>query len=495
MSTRALRRLATAALGLGALLLAAGCGLKGSIAPNAPPETSVFVSGDLDTVSHTVHLYWSGTDVDGTVKGFQWRFFNTQRPADTTWAYTTRKDSLFVVWDTTGYERPTFQVRSIDDANAVDPTPATQAFQFSNKAPTVQLTVKPVFADSTFASTTITWQAADIDGDPNALQFRIWLDGAQDTPHFVTGRTYTVPSSDFGVPGTYASRYRTLYIQAIDDGGRPGNIDSTRWFVRAPTTGTRARLLIVDDVPASNSANTRIDTLYANTAARNLAADEYSILRIRTTQPFRSAADVAQTFDLFDAVVWYRGNETVFSTVLNSYQSGIRTYLASGGKFYIDGLYLVAGKNASGFFDPSFAIDVLGASGLATNFNSAVFDSSNGFGNANPSVFYTGPVGGAPTDSVRQQTLPARPFEAGGTRWFLGVDPANVLLWGRPGALSPPNAEVAAVGLSVPQPGGGRCVFLTIPLGTSTLFPGTPAFNAAPRVLASIFGQLGLTSP
>ncbi len=494
MNTRIFGRLVTPALALAALLLASGCSLKGKLAPNLPPETSVFVSGDLDTVSHTVHLFWSGPDPDGDLKGFQWRFFNSQRPADTTWKSTTRQDSVFVVWDTTGYERPTFQVRSVDNLDAVDPTPATQAFQFSNRAPTVQLTVKPVLTDSTFASVTVTWQASDLDGDPDALQFRVWLDGAESTPRFVTGRTYTVPSADFGTPGTYASRYRKLYIQAIDDGGRAGNVDSTTWFVRAPTAGTRARLLIVDDVPASNAANTRIDTLYSNTAARNLAADEYSILRIRTSQPFRSAADVAQTFGLFDAVVWYRGNEFGFSTVLNSYQQGVRDYLAAGGQFYIDGLYLVAGRNATGFFDESFAKDVLGVTSFATNFSTAINDSSIGFGNAT-SVFYTGPFDGAPTDSVRQQTLPTRAFESGGTRWFLGMDPANVLLWGRAGALSPPNTQTAAVGLSVPQPGGGRCVFLTIPLGTSTLFPGSPSFNAAPRVLATIFGQLGLTSP
>lgn len=487
---RWLRLAAPAAVGMLAAVLA-GCSLRGELAPNLPPETSVFVQGTLDTVSHTVHLYWTGSDSDGEVKGFEWRFVNPQTPADTTWKFTTRTDSVFVVQDSLGYVAPRFDVRTVDDQNAVDPTPATQGFQFSNQAPTVTILTKPSATDSTFASVTITWRAADLDGDPDAIRFRIWLDGREDQPRVVTGRSYTVPSADFGVPGTYASRARTLYIQPIDDGGRAGNVDSTRWFVRAPTTGARARLLIVDDVPSTNTANVRIDTLYANTAARNLQADEYSVLRLQFSTPFRSAEDLRQTFDLFDAVVWYRGNEITFSTTLRDFEAGIRDYVSAGGRFYLDGLYLIAGRNATGPLAESFTRDVLQCDGFVINFSTTINDSTAGWGNVNQSVFRSDAL----ADSIRQQLLGVRAFEAAGMRWFRGADPANVLLYAQPGSLSPANPENAPVGLSVPQPGGGRCVVVTVPLGTSTTFPGTPAFNSAPRLLAKIFQQLGLTGP
>lgn len=491
MSARAVRRLAALCTAGAAILVAAGCSLRGDLTPNVPPETSVFVQGDLDTVSHTVHLYWTGSDRDGEVRGFEWRFLNPQAPVDTAWRFTAQQDSIFVVRDTLGFVAPVFQVRTVDDQGAVDPTPATQDFRFSNVPPTVAILTKPAATDSTFASATITWSAADLDGDPDAIRFRIWLDGNEATPRIVTGRSYTVPSSDFGVPGTYASRTRTLYIQPVDDGGRAGNVDSTRWFVRAPTTGARARLLIVDDVPSTNTANTRIDTLYSNTAARNLQPDEYSVLRLQFSSPFRSAEDLRQTFELFDAVVWYRGNEITFSTTLRDNEAGIRAYVASGGNFYLDGLYLIAGRNATGPLQESFVRDVLQADGFIINFTTTINDSSAGYSNVNGSVFRSDVL----ADSVRQQLLGVRPLEAAGMRWFRGAPSANILLFAIPGALSPPNPEAAPVALSVPQPGGGRCVVSTVPLGTSALFPGTPAFNAAPRLLAKIFQQMGLIGP
>lgn len=485
-----LRRLVLLASGV-VIVASAGCSLRGELAPNVPPETSVFVQGDLDTVSHTVHLYWTGSDRDGEVAGFQWRFLNPQSPTDTTWAPTAKRDSIFVVYDTLGFVAPVFQVRTVDDRGAVDPTPATQDFRFSNQPPSVAILTKPAATDSTFASVTITWRAADLDGDPDALRFKVWLDGGADQPRIVTGRSYTVPSIDFGVPGSYASRFRTLYIQPIDDGGRLGNVDSTRWFVRAPTTGTRARLLIVDDVPSTNILNTRCDTLYANAAARLLPADQFSVLRLQFSAPFRSAEDLRQTFGLFDAVVWYRGNELGFSTTLRDNEAGIRAYVAEGGNFYLDGLYLIASRQATGSLSEAFATEVLQADGFVLNFNQTVFDSSAGWGNVNGSVFRSDVL----ADSIRQQLLSTRNLEAPGIRWFKSAAPANILLYAVPGVLAPANAEAAPVALSVPQPGGGRCIVSTIPLGTSATFPGSPAVATAARVVGKIYQQLGLTGP
>ena len=74
--------LLSAVAGLG---ITAGCGftkkLTGSLHANQPPHTVLFVNGAIDTVNHVVHLYWFGTDVDGTVIGFEWQMKNPVAPA------------------------------------------------------------------------------------------------------------------------------------------------------------------------------------------------------------------------------------------------------------------------------------------------------------------------------------------------------------------------------------------------------------------------------
>ena len=324
---------------IGAVL--AGCGLSGQFKPNQAPETTLYVQGEVDTVAHIAHLHWFGSDTDGDVVGYEIRLLNPVSPAETAWVYTLRADSIINIQAPQGFTAPVFQVRAVDNEGFRDPTPASEDFQFRNIAPTVQMTDKPAFTDTTFASVTVTWVAGDLDGDVSRAKYYVWLDGQAATPESTTAKTFTMPSARFmNVSGTYTNGYRKLYVQARDDGGRLGNIDSVQWFVRRPVTGTRARLLIIDDVPTTNTSNARFDSLFANAASRNLPSDQYAVMRLQNKTPFRSAKDVAQTFKLFEAVIWYRANETSFSTFLHDYQAGIEGYLDHGGKLFLEGLYL-----------------------------------------------------------------------------------------------------------------------------------------------------------
>jgi len=103
------------------------------------------------------------------------------------------------------------------------------------------------------------------------------------------------------------------------------------WNVQPPVPGaTHGRLLLVDDVPRNNAANTRFDTLYSNSVGRvGLAGNQYRILRLDTTQPFKTANDFLQTFQLFDVVVWYRlppdGASQPISTLLQTVSRGSAT--------------------------------------------------------------------------------------------------------------------------------------------------------------------------
>jgi len=496
------------ALSLG---LAAGCGvtkkLSGTAHANAAPNTVLFVDGPVDTVNHIVHLYWFGTDSDGHVAGFEWRLFNPVAPADTNWRFTPRTDSIFTVLAPDGYTNTMFTVRAVDDAGARDPDPPLQALEFSNQAATVRLLQKPLPTDTTFATVSVTWIATDPDGDFAKLIYLVWLDGNEDTPQVTSQLAITMPSDQFLVDGSFTPGPRTLYVRAIDDGGRAGPPDSVRWNVRGAPPNPR--LLIVDEVSRNTNSppvNLRFDTLYSNSVARvGLTADDYTILRLDSSQPFRTAKDVEQTFKLFQNVVWYRGQERTSSPVLALAEQGISAYLDAGGQFYLDGLYLIAGVGATGSLSEDFVRRHLGSSGMisASVITQAYTGISIGFGNTGTSVFLPHvPVNGSVgRDSMYVRRVfdvipPPDPFQTGGLRHFEFLDREQVVLWGAPGTLTPASGDSTAVGISVPQPSGGRAIVVCTAPGSSQppVGAGTTSGSAA-RFITNIYRHLGLDQP
>jgi hypothetical protein len=499
-------------LGLAVLALvmaaAQGCGsltgkLTGALKENTPPNTVLFVNGAVDTVNHVVHLYWFGSDPDGNVVGFEWQIRNPVAPGDTAWHFTTLTDSIFTIQAPSGYTDPIFSVRAIDNAGARDPSPPRQTFQFSNQAPTVRITSKPLPTDTTFASVSVSWTATDVDGDLAKMVYLVWLDGNEASPEITTATALTMPSARFhDAGGNLVAGPRKLYVRAVDDGGRAGPPDSALWTVRRPVTGTNARLLILDDVPRINAANLRFDTLYSNSVARvGLTTSEYTIVRLETANPFRTAEDFRQTFGLFESVVWYRGNEITFSTLLDIAEPGIEQYLDSGGKFYLDGLYLFGGRNATGPLSEDFVRSRLNSHGLrgAFTITTTFADTSVGFGNSGTSVFlpHIDVHGTTVRDSIYvRQTLQVRAGEAGGLRQFDFKDRDQVLLWGAPGTLTPATGDSTAVGISVPQPNAGRAIVVCMPPGAAVpaVGPGGQAGSAA-RFVTNVYRHLGLDLP
>ena len=465
--------------GLAALVLVAGCSKhKNVLLPDLFPETTLFVQGPVDTVNHVVHLYWFGSDPDGDVVGFELRMHNPAAPAETAWVFTRKTDSLFTIFSPSGVTQPLFEVRAVDNAGLRDPTPATEDFTFSNLPPGVRLVSPPIARDTTFASVTLSWRPTDPDGDVARLTYRVWLDGNEAGARIVTGTVFTIPSVDFLQNGQLLSGYRTVYVEPTDDGGRVGARDSTRWFVRAPVTGTRARLLIIDDFPNSLPAGTSTDSLYANTALRNLPADSYSILRIETTQPFRSAKDLEQTLKLFESVIWYRGTQTTFPSLLSRYQDGVAAYLDGGGKFFVEGLHLIDDLGAAGAFRSEFTTRYFGSNFLYKNEIP---------GNPGDSTVAWGVSTGAVlASSVFQDSLRLAGI-FNGLRGFAVQDTNDVAIWARAGTLSQGHDYDIPVAVTVPQPSGGRAVVITVPLRAAN------GYFTVPRFLAKVFAQLGLT--
>ncbi len=498
----------------------AGCSPKKKILfGNLPPETGVFLQGPIDTVSHRVRIYWFGSDVDGSVVAYRMRFvYPAPSPQDPRWdtlfcAMPGRcTDSLFTVYtgDSTVVS-PRFEIAAIDDDGAVDEQPAVQTFLLTNLPPLVTITSPYGPADSTYASLTFSWAVNDPDGGGPGLHYRVWLDGNEANADVTTDVSFTMPSSRFVRNGTLTSGPRTVYVQAVDDGGLTGPPASMTWYVRAPgatlTPDLRGEVLVIDEVPSGASSNSIFDQFFTTALAAQLTPDRYSVLRVQfNPRMFRSARDFAQTLRQFKAVVWYRGLETSFfpwqsvpglastPTWLRTYQDSLEAYLDSGGNLYLDGLYLVQGQLVDGAMTEGFVQRHLLSTREIFNLSGSFADSTAGWGNTGSirtgSLFRSSAYG----DTVRALvSAPAQQNQPGGIRGFVVNDTSAVALWAMAGQLVPQNLGFEVpVGVTAPQTGGGRLVFLSMPL---RLGAPVPAARLITRMLFGYNGVPGVIRP
>ena len=482
-----------------AMALACGCAKKKILSvANLPPETTLFVQGPVDTVSNLVHLYWFGSDPDGSVAAFELRFKNPAQPADTQWVLTARTDSVMTVFAPSGFTAPVFEVRAIDNEGLRDPTPAREDFKFSNQSPTVTFTPRLHMTDTTYASVTLAWIGTDPDGEAGAIRYQVGLDTIPSALSLVSGTSATLDTTSFKIAGVYpTTRPRQAFIRAIDGGGRASGWDSVRWVVRAPSAaGIHPRLLLIDDVPSSNPANFGVDTMWSNNVARDLPAGSFSILRLEFTQPFRSEKDVLQTFRQFDGVVWYRHTQGTFSTLLSGYQDALAGYLDGGGKLVLEGRNLIGGENSVGPLRGDWVTRYLGSTALIRSPITGRADSTVSW---SISPGYIDTVDSAPV--LRNIILRSPAYRDSmwnrsgveGLRGFEVKDTSYVALWAADSALSPRVPRSIPVAVTVPVPESrtdwGRIVMFTLPVR------GANGYFNAPAILFKVFQQLGLSGP
>ncbi len=466
--------------------VAAGCGSKGTLSPNQPPETLVFVSGDLDTVRHIVELSWFGTDPDGEVDHYEikWIYEAGQAPAgddSTRWFTTDRTESTFTVWTPSGAAMPTFVVRAIDDENAADPTPARQAFRFRNFPPQVSFTGTPVLPATTLPVATVTWSASDPDGDIAKASYQVWLDGnlaaAVLVPPGSTGFTL-LPAAFADGLGGYVTGAHEVFVRCIDDGGALSPPDSFTWNVIAP----QGDVLLVDDVPAAQSGP--VDPAYRSALNRQLGSSaDYTTLDLELANPFRSAADIAATFGFFRSVIWYQEINTARSAALPMAESAIRGHLAAGGNIYVCSTILVG--TAGAIANSGFLADVVGADSVRVNAKLG----TTAFSIGNAALVH--PAAGSPYDSLRAVAISSN-VDA-----LVLASPADAAFEARPIVLDSTQVEPWTIGVDrVPAGGAGRFVFLTFPLrylgGTPTGAPSpAPDANYTEKTIRRVLFRFG----
>jgi hypothetical protein len=483
-----------------------GCSKKLAPIQNLPPDTYVSIQGGVDLVNHRVHLYWYGTDPDGSITGYKFRWvYPLPASQDPAWVTILaesgrlRTDSMFTMFTGDSAQvTPRFEIYAIDNEGLADPTPAKQRFLLGNVAPIVRFTNPLGLADTTYASATVSWETIDPDGGGPGLRYRVWMAGNEANYDSTTAQTFTIPSSRFLRNGVYASRRCSLYVQPVDDGGRQGEPVMMNWYTRAPAQNledNQGRLLVIDDLPTGG--NDEIYDAFYRSVYSLLPAGTFDVLRIQfNPNIFRCGLDVTQTFRQFKAVLWYRGDavgtDGRVSPLLTAYQDDIGAWLDGGGKLYLDGLYLIQGLNTPGSFREDFVRGHLGSTGLYNCFadiGNGAKDSTAGWssrGGSNGTIFRSSRYG----ETFRAVVGP-KPVAGvtGGERGFVVADTSTVALWATDGSLSPANTGFEVpVGVTVPQGSGGRLVLLTMPVRFAA-----PA--VATRLLQRMLYEFGIGMP
>lgn len=250
---------------------------KGSLKNNQPPDTQISVkeinlSGD-QRLNSTVRLNWYGTDPDGFVDRFEISLNNQN------WTETTKRDSLFTFsipagQDTTDIE---FYVRSIDNNDARDPSPAFLSIPLKNTPPVVSFNNDEGPADTVLLVSTFSWVVSDRDGDQSVTKVELrvndgaWYELNLGQPlisfvldpnagsgsatadlHYGNDRT----PAQTGIDGFIANGMNTLYLRATDIAGGESPVDtSNSYFLRAK--GPNANILWVSGQPPLITAKYR----------------------------------------------------------------------------------------------------------------------------------------------------------------------------------------------------------------------------------------------
>ena len=291
---------------LGASLLA-GCDtdISGEPFGNQSPETELSVRdssladnlNDEDRLTSTVFASWVGDDPDGFVDAFEFRFYDvTENPGpEDNWISTISNDTLVLLPIQSGNKVAdvVFEVRSIDNEGARDPSPARTVFPIQNSPPTIRISSFDLPPDTTFALFSIAWSANDPDGEQNLDRIEISLnDSLNYVPlpvdvDFITlqaenlgrdaagnttdarvflGRGY-VPS-DISVPGLELDADNILFLRSVDDTDTTSVVERFEWHVKS----SNSRILFVNDF--RKSTNPRVTAYHRGLLSTYLPPNE-----------------------------------------------------------------------------------------------------------------------------------------------------------------------------------------------------------------------------
>lgn len=184
------------------ILALLSCEKKGDLTPNAFPETKIVLdeinlSGD-NRLNSVVRLSWFGSDEDGFITGYEISLDGSN------WEFTTEQDSLFNFQLEPGADSSdiSFYVRSIDDDDQQDPTPAELIVPLKNTPPTVAFQDDSFPEDSTNLVMTFRWAASDNDGLESVTTAEIKINDGTWTEFDVNQSILSIMAADPTITGT-----------------------------------------------------------------------------------------------------------------------------------------------------------------------------------------------------------------------------------------------------------------------------------------------------
>lgn len=383
------------AAGLAAILAAVACGAgipgclldEDPLPENLPPRTYLAIEGDTLRVSnyHTI-LSWWGTDTDGTVIGYAYRWSDPWSPEpndslwweDSSWTFTSATRDTFDVPVQGSYADRTFQVRAIDNNRLADLYPISQEFRLENFPPIVSwtdTTRHPTPERPSLPAVSFAWTPQDWDGRKTIAYTRLWLDvqAGEDS----AAAAITVAGSD--TVGAFfmehfQERYgeRTVYLQTFDRAATASEIISWTWNVTLP----QGEYLVIDNSGERTSSGPayRQDRFWRNVKAADppgvmdeLFPGNYHVYDVWEDGVFRSSQEILPLLSLFKGVLWYGTTYSSGSTLSDDQmseglalaQESLLDYVSSGGAILITAHNVIGtgGGLSRSFWHDTFGIE------------------------------------------------------------------------------------------------------------------------------------------
>lgn len=339
---------------------------KGEKIGNLTPDTRISVSSinltGEDRLRSEVQLNWLGYDEDGYILGYELSMDGT------TWEFTEVTDSLFQFsleagQDTTDIE---FYVRSIDDQNDVDPSPAYLRIPIRNSAPTAVFDTVNVIPDTSFIVTTFFIDVNDQDGQENLDSIFLKVNNGAWYSLPPSVRTVTlVPADPTNVgpvgsivyTGAEASQLNAqiqglnieqdniLYLRASDIAGSESEVDTSEVFYVKQQTSD----LLVVDAHAGGSATPPESILFPSLNRAYPAGFDRIDLRVNggVNRPILWSPTFSFFLSFYDKVYWYADESLDGFSVLENAAGSVQSYLNEGGKMFINTGFPTGYQNTS----------------------------------------------------------------------------------------------------------------------------------------------------
>ncbi len=314
---------------------------------NQPPTTTIAnIPSENDTINGLSVLHWDGGDVDGYILGFEYRYRTVYLgnylgdSAETDWNFTESAAETIAFNSKDTLNRQFLWVRAVDNANAVDPTPATKnIYTYPTARPKVQFRT-PADGEEFLARETTSdwWRGIKVefegeDDDGEIVQYGWAVDGGEWT--WTRDTVVYIHPDEFQPP---LEGEHSLVLTAVDNtnllSDDPGSIN-----IRLQKPRFDKRLLIIDETDEENFASginytdAQVDSFYD---AVFPGGDHWNYYSYKALPP-------QSELGRYKLIVWHGDNPTARGPhVLPQYTREISEYLNVGGNLVVSGMLMLS---------------------------------------------------------------------------------------------------------------------------------------------------------